>query len=354
MKKIKVKLEGVEHSAGRGVGFYRTHLAQALEKLNEVDIVTTGSDLVHYPYFDLFYPTLPQHLPLPTVVTIHDLTPIVLSNFYPQGFRARLALAAQRTALKNVAAIITDSQSSKKDLINIFKLNPENIHVTPLASDPIYNQKPSSSYIKSIKEKYHLPERFILYVGGVNANKNLVRLTQAAVKLNTPIVFVGSEFIKTPVETFSVKKLLGLQKIHPETKEFEKLKEIISGNPLFFTLGFVPADELNAIYRLATLYCQPSLYEGFGLPLLEAMSAGCLVVSSQTSSLPEILPSEALVFDPTNLEEMESVINRAISLSAKEKEKMIALGQKKAAEFTWEKTAKATLAVYQAVLQGKV
>ena len=347
MPKIKVKLEGGEHSAGRGVGFYRQNLARELIKGDKVELVEILPDLVHYPFFDLFYPTLPQKLDYPTVVTIHDLTPLVLSNLYPLGLRARLALFVQKRALKHISAVLTDSLNSKQDLVRFFHLDPDKVFVTPLAADPVYLQKPTSLFTKTVKEKYRLPERFLLYVGGINANKNLVRLASAAINLNLPLVLVGSEFTKAPVKTLSFKGLVGLQKVHPETKEFAKLKQLITGNPLFFTPGYVPTAELNAIYRLATLYCQPSLYEGFGLPLLEAMTAGCLVVSSNTGSLPEIYPTGTLTFDPTNQTEIERAIGKALAFSEKEREKLIKSGQEKAKQFSWTKTAQLTYEVYR-------
>jgi len=354
MKKIRVKFEGGEHSRGRGVGFYRTNLVTALEKLEGVDFVEMSPDLVHYPFFDPFYPTLPQKLDYPTVVTIHDLTPLVLSSLYPLGLRARLALFVQKRALKHVSAILTDSLNSKKDLVRFFHLDPDKVFVTPLAADPVYLRKPPTSLLKSVKEKHHLPDKFILYVGGINANKNLVRLAQAAINLNTHLVLVGGEFVKPPVETFSLKKLLGLQLVHPEIRQFNKLKEIISGNSLFLTLGFVPTADLNAIYRLATLYVQPSLYEGFGLPLLEAMSAGCPIVAANAGSLTEIIPSESIIFDPASQSSIEEAISDALALPEKERARLVKLGREKAKEFSWEKTAKATIAVCQSVLADRV
>src|SRR3989344_2553132 len=347
---LKVRLEGEEHSAGRGVGFYRKHLLDALLKSGRVEIDNTSPDLVHYPYFDLFYPTLPQKLEYPTVVTIHDLTPLVLPSYYPKGIRALVAVLMQRLALKNVSAIVTDSLSSKKDIVGIFKIDPEKVFVTHLAVDPAYQEKPSGEQIKKIKEKYQLPDKFILYVGGVNPNKNLVRLARAATKLNCPVVFLGSGFAKPPIQAFSFKRLLGFQKTHPEISEFNKLRAIIQGNPLFHVLGFVPTEELNAIYRLASAYCQPSLYEGFGIPLLEAMTAGCLVVSANIGSLPEIYPLETIVFSPESEPELEAALRAALSQKNKDREIQIKAGKEKAGRFSWEKTAAQTLAVYLTVL----
>ncbi len=351
MTKFRVQFPGREHSKGRGIGRYTKSLIEALEKTNEVELVDTNPDLIHYGFFDLFYHTLPNSLFRPTIVTVHDLTPLVLPKLYPQGLRARLSLAAQKRALKNVAAVLTDSVCSKKDIVHLLHLDEQQVFVTPLAADPAYSQKPSASFINNVKEKYHLPDKFILYVGGINANKNLVRLSEAIINLGTHLVLVGGEFVKPPVETFSFKKLLGLQRAHPEIRQFNELKEIISGNPHFLVLGFVPTADLNAIYRLASLYVQPSLYEGFGLPLLEAMSADCLFVSSHAGSLTEIIPSESIIFDPANQPSIEKAIRDTLALPEKEKARLVKLGREKTKEFSWEKTAKATLAVYQSVLK---
>lgn len=352
MTKIRVKLLGQEHSAGRGVGFYRDNLAASLSRSGRVELVSAGEDLVHYPFFDLFYPTLshPRGV-IPTVVTIHDVTPLVFPKLYPLGIRARYALNQQKRALKNVSAILTDSLSSKKDLVSLLGLSPEKVFVTYLAADPIYAEKPTETAQKKVQEKYHLPERFILYVGGVNPNKNLLKLVHAAAKLNIPLVLVGSEFTRQPVKTFSIKKILGLQKVHPEVGEFIKLKSFIEGNTLFLTPGFVPTDDLATTYRLASVYCQPSLYEGFGLPVLEAMSAGCLLASSNAGSLPEIYPHGTITFDPENETEMEQAIASALTLSPKERKEKIKIASEKAKEFTREKTAAATIEVYETVLQ---
>jgi glycosyltransferase involved in cell wall biosynthesis len=273
-----------------------------------------------------------------------------LGQFYPQGIRGKLALWRQRRSLDNVSAILTDSQASKRDIIDLFKIRAEKVFVTPLAADPAYTQKPSDGFLKAIKAKYSLPDKFILYVGGVNANKNLVRLARAAISTNINLVLVGSEFIKPAVETFSIKKLLGLQKTHPEIREFQKLKKLIEGNSLFQTPGFVPTEELNAIYRLAAIYCQPSLYEGFGLPVLEAMTTGCLVACADTGSLPEIYPPGTIIFSPQNQTEIEGAIKRALSLPPKEKTALVALAKQRAKDFSWEKTAKLTQDVYLSVL----
>ena len=134
--------------------------------------------------------------------------------------------------------------------------------------------------------------------------------------------------------------------VHPELIDMVRLKVYKH----LILPGYVTNDDLNAIYRLATLYVQPSLYEGFGLPLLEAMTTGCLIASSNTSSLPEIYHKGAITFSPNKLKSIEKAIKKSLSLSPKAKQIQIENALKKSSEFSWSKTAKETLVVYNKVL----
>lgn len=349
MTAINVSIITHPSSIGRGIGFYDQHLLSHLQKLPEIQINQGSPDLVHYTFFDLFYPTLPSPT-IPTIVTVHDVTPLVLPQSYPKGLRGRINLFRQKLNLKKVAAIITDSQNSKKDIEKHLNIPSHKIHAVLLAADPIYQQTVSQSFMQKVKKRYHLPDQFILYVGGINPNKNLIHLIEAALSLSIPLVLVGSEFTKQIVTNPSVKSRLGLQSIHPELKEAVKIRTLIAQSPSIFTTGFVPSDQLAAIYRLASVYCQPSIYEGFGFPLLEAMSANCLIASSSVSSLPEIYPKNTITFDPTDLSSIKNALHRAINLEPKEKQKMIKQALIYSKKFTWEKTAKSTLDVYKQVL----
>ncbi len=336
MNKIRVNLITSVSSAGRGVGFYEHFLRLSLQKTDQVEFTSLNSDLIHYPFFDLFYPTLPWKKIRPTVVTIHDLSPIVLSSLYPKGIKGTLSLLHQRISLSNVAAIITDSHNSKVDIHRLFAIPESKIFVTPLAVDPLYQSPPSKTALKLVKEKYHLPDKFVLAVaGGPNPNKNLPLLAQATQDLNLPLVLVGGGLTQQLP-----------RKIHPELKDLALLKTYDH----LILPGFVDTQELNALYRLATLYCQPSLYEGFGLPLLEAMTAKCLVVSSSTSSLPEIYAPETLTFDPRSLTSLCTTLKQALTLSPSEYQKHISTNYTQAQAFTWAKTASLTAEVYRSVL----
>jgi glycosyltransferase involved in cell wall biosynthesis len=333
--KIKVFLDSGDHSQGRGVGIYAENLAKSLGKLPDITLTDIDPDIIHYPFFDLFYPTLPHKKIKPTVVTIHDVTPLVLSSRYPKGIRGSLNLARQWLALQSVSAIITDSENSKTDIAKFLFVPQEKIFVTPLAIDTLYAQEVSTEKLKEVKKRLNLPEKFILTVsGGPNPNKNLPSLAEVTDRLDIPLVIVGKGMLQEVKEP-----------VHPELIDMIRLKVYKH----LILPGFVSNEDLSALYRLAALYVQPSLYEGFGLPLLEAMTAGCLVASSNTSSLPEIYHENALTFNPRKLSSMERAIKKALALSPKAKQDQIQAAKMKAATFSWPKTAKATLEVYKKV-----
>jgi len=335
---IKVFLESGTHSQGRGVGFYTKNLAKTLTKLPGISLTDVNPDIVHYPYFDLFYHTLPIKKTKPTIVTIHDVTPLVMSGRYPKGIRGSINLARQWLALQSVSAVITDSENSKTDIERHFRVSKEKINVIPLAADPIYGKAIGEDRQKEVKNKFHLPDKFILTVaGGPNPNKNLPSLAEVTDRLDIPLVIVGRGMLQEIKEP-----------VHPELIDMVRLKVYKH----LILPGYVTNEDLSIIYRLASLYVQPSLYEGFGLPLLEAMSTGCLVASSNSGSLPEIYHENAITFNPCKLSSMEKAIKKALSLPLEAKQLQIELAKAKAATFSWQKTAQATLEVYKNVIQA--
>jgi glycosyltransferase involved in cell wall biosynthesis len=339
MQKIKILLDSDKHSKGRGVGFYAENLGKALEKTLKVKLVSNNPDIVHHTFFDLFCPTLPFKKDHPTIITIHDLTPLVLPHLYPKGLKGTINLIRQRLSLLNVSAIITDSENSRRDLVKLFMFSPEKVFVTPLAADKIYKTSPSPISVGKIKSKFNLPDKFILTVsGGPNPNKNLPVLAEATKALNIPLVIVGG----------GVAKEVPSGKIHRELKDLVKIKQY----PHVITPGFISNKELLAFYSLAALYCQPSLYEGFGIPVLEAMHTGCLVVSSHVSSLPEIYPPGTITFDPQSQDSLQNALSKALDLSEKEKTHLIKDAKEVAKQFTWKKTAQETIEVYRKVLSS--
>jgi len=336
--------------ASRGVGKYTNELIGAIKalKLSDIEIIPSGNgiplnncslDLYHYPYFDLFFPTLPWKKETPTVVTVHDVTPLVFPENYPPGIRGTINFWLQKFSLGKVEAVITDSLNSKKDIVKYLKYPEEKINVIYLAPSLVLKAV-QPVFLNQVKKKYKLPGKFVLYVGDVNWNKNVVGLADICHKINIPLVIVGKNA-----------KLTDFDKNHIENQPLVKLLEKYQDDPSVLRLGFIENDELEAIYKLASVYCQPSFYEGFGLPILDAMLLGCPVVCSNSSSLPEIGQDAVKYFDPRDEREFKESLENVLSNSKKAKE-LIDKGFLQVKNFSWKKTAKETVSVYKKVLEN--
>ena len=335
----------------RGVGIYTNQLAESLKSLNISDFsfkliengeITKDCDLIHYPFFDLFFITLPLKKTKPTVVTIHDTIPLVFPEHYPPGVKGNLKFQSQKFSLKNVKAVITDSENSKKDIFKYLNYPQEKIYIVPLAPGKEFKKLEIGNWKLEIKQKYQLPDTFVLYVGDVNYNKNLIGLIRAfkhTFEESKPtskvkLVLVGKAFLDETLK---------------ETKQILQLIKSLKLNKGVIRLGWIPPKELVGVYNLATVYCQPSFYEGFGLPVLEAMACGCPVVAANTSSLPEICGKAAIMVNPYNINSIASGIKKVlydISIYDILRKK----GLEWVKNFTWEKVAQKTYEVYKKVV----
>lgn len=351
----------------RGVGFYTKNLIAALEKLQSKDfklsLLTSEKikesadkfDIVHIPYFNPYFLTVPTNLSTNIVVTIHDTIPLLYPDHYPAGLKGRVKLLKQKHALKSVSAVITDTEASKKDIVRFLGMPASKVTPTILAAAPHFKLRSNKSQLQKIKEKYNLPNKFVLYVGDVNYNKNISILLQAAKKAKMPVVVVGKQ--AAAVEEFSsdlshlhgprdwVRFLFG--KHHPEMAHYIDILTLFKSSDSY-RLGFVPDEDLVAIYNLATVYCQPSLAEGFGLPVVEAFAAGTPVVISKTQALVEVANGAALIADVHNSDEFAKHF-RALSSSAKLRNELKTLGHARSKELSWGKTALETLQIYENV-----
>ncbi|MCL4383962.1 glycosyltransferase family 4 protein [Patescibacteria group bacterium] len=334
----------------RGVGFYTSRLTDSLIKYCQtstqyhhwhIDLVSTANteinkyDLIHYPYFDPFELTLPQRHRTPLVVTVHDIIPRQFKSHFPVGFKGEVKWLLQKQRLQHIDRLITDSLTSKYSISTLTGVAPDKIIPIYLAADsifqPINNQKLLSQTVK----KYSLPQKFVLYVGDINWNKNIPTLVNTCRDLNYPLVIVGSSATqKHVVDHPWTQDLLWLQK-----QTFSQL----------FCLGFVPNEDLSVIYNLATVYCHPSYAEGFGLGLLEAMQSGCPTIYSQNTSLEEIAGNAGLSFNPHNPFTLKKALTSLYS-DARLQEKYRHLGITRSRQFSWQKTAEQTLQVYQSIL----
>jgi len=333
----------------RGIGFYTRNLVASLQSLKEPDLkiqlikegqIPKNSDLIHYPYFDLFQLTLPWRQLKKVIVTVHDIIPLVFPKQFPPGLKGSLKFYRQRFFLKKVQRLITDSQSSKKDIIKYLKIPSQKIQVVYLAPGKEYRELKPGPWQARLKKKYHLPEKFVLYVGDINYHKNILGLAKACKKINIPLVIVGKqakekEFDKKHIENQSLVQLI---------KKYGRDSQILR-------LGFVPDEDLVSLYNLALVYCQPSFYEGFGLPVLQAMACGTPVVAARVASLPEICDQAALMVDPYQTEKMAWAIKKVFS-QTKLRDKLKRAGFRQVKKFSWQTTAKETLAVYRQVYES--
>ena len=338
------------------MGIYTQQLVKSLQSLNisnfscqliEDKTMVKDSDLIHYPFFDLFFLTLPLKKPKPTVVTIHDVIPLIFPEHYPAGIRGSLKFQTQKFSLKGVKAVITDSENSRKDIFKYLNYPKNKIYVVPLAPGKEFRPITNHQSLTTIKHKYQLPETFVLYVGDVNYNKNIIGFIKAFKKLNTSdgdrpslrghdssevrLVLIGKAFTDENLK---------------ETKEIIQLINSLKLSKKVIRLGWVPNKDLVALYNLASVYCQPSFYEGFGLPVLEAMACGCPVVAAKTSSLPEICGSAAIMVDPYNLDDMIKGLKKALVKQEELRDK----GFQQVKKFSWGKTAQKTYEIYQKVV----
>ena len=189
----------------------------------------------------------------------------------------------------------------------------------------------------SLRQKYKLPPKFILYVGDINWNKNIPTLVNVCIKLDYPLVIVGSAATQKSVP------------IHSWTKDLRWLQSQAI-HPLITLTGFVPDQDLPTLYNLATLYCQPSFAEGFGLPLVQAMACGCPIVYSQETSLPEIMSSNnGQKFNPSSSKSLQHAL-RKLWTNQRLRRQYVKKGLKRAKHFDWSQTAKQTLIAYQVAL----
>jgi glycosyltransferase involved in cell wall biosynthesis len=333
----------------RGIGFYTQRLLDGLKKLpqGEIEIEElsslsqldkTQADLIHIPYFSPYSITLPWYRKKPLVVTIHDLIPIKYPQHFPAGVKGLFRWQLQKKLLKKVNAVLTDSEASASDIAKFTGYPKENIHTVYLAADSVF--RPATEKQKQIvAQKYQLPKKYVLYVGDVNWNKNVPGLIKACQHLNIPLVLVGKQIIN---QDYDIN--------HPENKDLVWIQNQIKGQNILkkelIPLGFVPTEDLVVIYSLATLYCQPSFDEGFGLPVLEAMACGCPVVCADTGSLPEIAGSAAKMFNPFKEDDLADSLEKLFT-DPQARKKHSQAGLKQASKFSWSKTAQNTLSIYQ-------
>lgn len=328
----------------RGVGFYLENLKNALLKyypdnkyhfFNDSSLIPNDYNIVHYPYFDPYFLSLPSKNSQKTVITVHDLTPIIFKEHFPAGIRGNVRWLIQKKRLRSADAIITDSESSKKDITKIVGIEEDKIKVIYLAAPDYFKKMETGNWKIAIEKKFNLPDEFILYVGDVTWNKNLPRIVEAVKKSNFKLVMVGKALINDKYD-----------KSNPWNKDLSIVQKEIENDERFIRLGFVSNEDLNLLYNSASCLLMPSLYEGFGLPVIEAMQAGCPVITSKEGSLEEVAGDAALYTDPFNSDAIAESINKLME-DGDLRKRLSQKGIDRAKNFSWKKTAEETLKVYR-------
>lgn len=273
----------------------------------------------------------------PLVVTIHDLIPYILPETVGRGYLQRF-LRDMPLIVNNSKIILTVSEYSKRDIIKFFPfVNEEKIFVTPLAANKSYKPLNKSTCIEYIKNKYSIDSPFLLYIGGFSTRKNVKELIIAFKKIQNSL---KKDY-----------KLVLCGSIKDEGMKLQQLcKELLIDDKIIFT-GFIPDDELPLFYNAAELFVYPSLYEGFGLPPLEAMSCATPVITSNLTSIPEVTKDCAILIDPFNKDELASSILNLLNSESLLQE-YSQKGYKNSLDFTWRNTAIATLKAYEHVFKN--
>lgn len=350
MKKFKVAIDVSPLNDGnsiRGVGYYTKNLVSALQKEikynpdykhYQIDLITDSKalinsyNLIHYPYFDPFKLTLPNPKK-PYIVTCHDLIPQEFKKHFPVGVKGELKWLIQKHKLEKANYIICPSHAAKYQILNHINYPADRLYTTYEAADPSFKKISDKKFLNSIKAKYHLPDKFVFFLGDINWNKNIPNLVNACRELKYPLVIAGGA---------AVKKV----PLHPWTKDITWLQS--QKSPYLQLLGFVPDEDLPAIFNLATLYCQASYSEGFGLPLVQAMQSGTPVCYSEDSSLPEIMDFNGEYFDPYSIMSLKKALIKMWS-SPRLRQQYSLSGLRRAQFFSWKNTALQTLALYRFV-----
>lgn len=326
----------------RGIGSYTNNLLEELKKHKEIEvsILKDGKenvDLIHIPFFDFYQRSLNINNNVPTLVTIFDTIPLLFPKHYPAGLKAKFNLLMQKRELKKSRGIITISNAAKSDIHKILNYPSERIYPIYLAASNEYKVIKDKGELKKVKDKYNLPEKFAIFIGNVNWNKNLVNLTQACINSNTHIVLVG--------KSFSNRENLD----HPELKSYKEFLDKFSGSELVHILSFIETNDLVKILNLSEVLLLPSFYEGFGITILEAQSCGVPVITSNVSSMPEVSGDSAILVNPNSVKDISENINKVIE-NDDLRNKLIKKGFENIKRFSWEKTAEQTIEIYRKIL----
>ncbi len=274
----------------------------------------------------------------PYVVAVFDITFKVHPEWFSRDKRMKFDTIFWRKVASS-EAIITSSEYSKRDLMAYLDIPPERIRVVYPGVEGKFHPRREETGLDAVRAKYGLGDVFVLCVGALHTRRNLPRLTQALARVergagrSVDLLVVGSQApFSPPVDVPGLASQAGLQ-----------------GRAI--VVDYVSEEDLVLLYNACTLLAYPSLYEGFGLPVLEAMACGTPVVCSNVTSIPEVAGEAALYFDPENVDDMVDALGRALTDSAL-RERLVKAGIRRATKFSWRQAAGELLALFGEVATG--
>ena len=290
-------------------------------------------DVLHVQY------TAPPLAPCPVVTTIHDLAFEHLPETFNRRSWMQLRLTVRRTA-KKAAQIITVSEYSRQDISNTYKIPSGRITVTPEAASERFFPVTEGTELKTIRKTYGIERDYIFSLCSIQPRKNLIRLIEAYSLLRS-----SSADVKLPQLVLAGKRGW----LDNETIRAAE-RESVAGDIVF--TGYVAEEHLNALYSGATCFVYPSYFEGFGLPILEAMKCGAPVVAGNRTSIPEVAGEAAILFDPFDTGSLVEALQLLLS-DAEYRARLSAKGLQRASAFSWKTTARLTLEVYERAARAK-
>jgi glycosyltransferase involved in cell wall biosynthesis len=291
-----------------------------------------GVDLLHSPHY-----VLPIFCRKPQIVTIHDCIHLQFPQYLPSRMALTYAKHMLHRAVQKSAMILTVSEASRKDILRFYPdADGERIQVVPNAIDEEILEDPGEEEMERVKERYQIRGRYILYAGNIKPHKNLDRLITAFGQVKQA---PGHEDVKLLIIGDEVNKYGSLRR----SMEAAGVRQDVR----FF--GFVPDHTLAALYRMASVFAFPSLYEGFGLPPLEAMACGTPVVTSRISSLPEVVGDAAVLVDPYDVTDIAQALCRVLDNETLAAE-LVQRGRERVHHFSWERSVRAIHECYMKVL----